>query len=159
MVEGIEVIRRLWREEGVDHDAGWFSLQQATVRPGPKQPGGPAIWIGATTDRAIARAGRIGDAFMATPNADNAEIARQVEVFNDARAEAGLAPATDTGRMLEVHVHLDGDEARRRARPHLLTKYAAYASWGLTGALVMPPSRLRTPTTTMVFGTSLATVS
>lgn len=134
MVEGIEVIRRLWREEDVDHEAGWFRLEGATVRPGPKQPGGPPIWIGATTDRAIKRAGRLGDAFMATPNADNAEIARQVGVFDAARAEAGLAPATETGRMLEVHCHRDGDEARRRARPHLLTKYAAYASWGLTGS-------------------------
>ncbi len=133
MVESIEVIRRLWREEKVDHVADWFSLQGATVRPGPLQPGGPPIWIGATTDRAIRRAARIGDAFMATPNADNTEIARQVEVFNTARAEAGLPPAADTGRMLEVFCHRDRDEARRLVRPHLLTKYAAYASWGLTG--------------------------
>ena len=134
MVEGIEVIRRLWQEEKVDHDAGWFSLKGATVRPGPRQVGGPPIWIGATTDRAIKRAGRIGDAFMATPNADNAEIRRQVDVFDNARSEAGVAPAPDTGRMLEVYCHPDGDVARQRARPHLLMKYAAYASWGLTGS-------------------------
>ncbi len=134
MVEGIEVIRRLWSEEKVDYKTDWFSLEGATVRPGPAQPGGPPIWIGATTDRAIKRAGRIGDAFMATPNADNAEIRRQVEVFNTARSEAGLPAADDAGRMIEVYCHNDGDEARRRARPHLLTKYAAYASWGLTGS-------------------------
>ena len=134
MVEGIEVIRRLWREENVDHRADWFTLEGATVLPGPCQAGGPPIWIGATTDRAIERAGRIGDAFMATPNADNSEIGRQVGVFNAARAAAGLSPAVDTGRMIEVYCHRDGDEARRRARPHLLTKYAAYAEWGLTGS-------------------------
>ncbi len=134
MVEGIEVIRRLWNEERVDHEADWFSLKGATVRPGPRQEGGPPIWVGATTDRAIKRAGRISDAFMATPNADNAEIGRQVEVFNTARSEAGLPPAADTGRMIEVYCHQDGDEARLRARPHLLTKDAAYAQWGLTGS-------------------------
>jgi alkanesulfonate monooxygenase SsuD/methylene tetrahydromethanopterin reductase-like flavin-dependent oxidoreductase (luciferase family) len=134
MVDGIEVIRRLWSEDGVDHDGGWFTLEGATVLPGPMQPGGPPIWIGATTDRAIKRAGRIGDAFMATPNADAAEIRRQVSVFETARAEAGLAPAAETGRMLEVFCHRDGAEARRRARPHLLMKYAAYAAWGLTGS-------------------------
>jgi alkanesulfonate monooxygenase SsuD/methylene tetrahydromethanopterin reductase-like flavin-dependent oxidoreductase (luciferase family) len=134
MVDGIEVIRRLWHEDGVDHDGGWYQLKGATVRPGPARPGGPPIWIGATTDRAIARAGRIGDAFMAAPNTDNDEVRRQIEVFASARAEAGLAPAVEVGRMLEVHVHGDGVEARRRAAPHLLTKYAAYASWGLTGS-------------------------
>jgi alkanesulfonate monooxygenase SsuD/methylene tetrahydromethanopterin reductase-like flavin-dependent oxidoreductase (luciferase family) len=133
-VEGIEVIRRLWNEREVSHDAGWYSLENATVLPGPLQAGGPPIWIGATTDRAIKRAGRIGDAFMATPNADNAEIKRQFGVFDQARSEAGLNAAPDKGRMLEVHCHADSGEARNRARAHLLTKYAAYASWGLTGS-------------------------
>jgi probable F420-dependent oxidoreductase len=133
MVEGIEVIRRLWSEDEVDHDGSWFQLKAARLRPRPAQVPGPPIWLGATTDRAIRRAGRIGDAFMATPNSTNDEVGRQVETFRAARREAGLAPAEDTGRMLEVFCHPDGDEARRRAAPHLLTKYAAYASWGLTG--------------------------
>lgn len=133
-IDGIDIIRRLWNEREVDHDAGWYSLKKATVLPGPLQAGGPPIWIGATTDRAIKRAGRIGDAFMATPNADNTEIARQFSVFDDARAEAGIDAAPDKGRMLEVHCHADSDEAHNRARPHLLMKYAAYASWGLTGS-------------------------
>jgi probable F420-dependent oxidoreductase len=134
MLENIDVMRRLWSEREVSHDAGWFRLENATVRPGPVQDGGPPIWIGATSDRAIRRAGRIGDAFMATPNADNEEVKRQVELFLRARAEANRPDPVEIGRMLEVYCHHDGAEARRRAGPHLLTKYAAYASWGLTGS-------------------------
>ncbi len=134
MVEGIEVIRRLWRETEVDHDGGWFRLDKATVRPGPCRPGGPPIWLGATSDRAIKRAGRIGDAFMATPNGDNDDVRRQIQLFDRARADAGLVPADETGRMLEVFCHRDAATARNTARPHLLRKYAAYASWGLTGS-------------------------
>jgi len=133
MVEGIEIIRRLWSERDVDYEGDWFRLRGATVRPGPHRAGGPPIWIGATSDRAIKRGGRIGDAFMATPNDDNAGVRRQLELFATARAEAGLPPAADTGRMLEVFCHRDGRTARELARPHLLRKYAAYASWGLTG--------------------------
>lgn len=133
-VDGIEIIRRLWTERNITHDAGWWSVENATLLPGPTHFGGPPIWIGATTDRAISRAGRIGDAFMATPNAGNDEVARQVALFAAARAEAGLMPARDVGRLIEVHCHADGNEARRRAERHLLTKYAAYASWGLTGS-------------------------
>lgn len=134
MVEGIEVIRRLWREREVDHVGSYFRLDKATVAPGPRRPGGPPIWLGATSDRAIRRAGRLGDAFMATPNDDSAGVRRQLELFAAGRAEAGLAPATETGRMLEVFCHEDRDTAFRLARPHLLRKYAAYASWGLTGS-------------------------
>ncbi|MFT5530756.1 MAG: alkanesulfonate monooxygenase SsuD [Candidatus Poriferisodalaceae bacterium] len=134
MVDGIDAIRMLWTGDNASHDGGYYSFENTTVLPGPVQPGGPPIWIGATTDRAIKRAGRISDAFMATPSADNDEVKRQIGVFDAARAEAGVAPASEVGRMLEVHCHADGAEARRRAGPHLLTKYAAYASWGLTGS-------------------------
>ncbi len=134
MVEGISVIRRLWTETEVDHDGSWFKLAKATLRPGPFQEGGPPVWVGATADRAIRRAADIGDGFMATPNADNAEVARQVELYRATRTELGATGEPHVGRMLEVYCHTDATEARRRAAPHLLTKYAAYASWGLTGS-------------------------
>lgn len=130
-IDGIEIIRRLWREEAVDHETPWYSVAGATVRPGPVRPGGPPIWIGATADRAIRRAGRLGDAFMATPSVTTDEVRRQFEIFAEGRADAGLPPATEAGRLIEVFCHRDGAEARRRVAPHLLTKYEAYASWGL----------------------------
>ncbi|HEY1701611.1 MAG TPA: LLM class flavin-dependent oxidoreductase [Trebonia sp.] len=133
LVEGVEVIRRLWSETGIDYDGSWFALKNATLRPRPLSTPGPPIWIGATRDNAIRRAARLGDGFIATPNADNAEVRRQVALFAARRAEAGRTGPADAGRMLEVHCHADAAEARRRAAPHLLTKYASYAEWGLTG--------------------------
>ena len=130
-VDGIQVIRRLWSERDVDHETEWYSLAGATVRPAPAQPGGPPIWIGASAERAIKRAGRLADAFMALPNAPKGEVSSQLQLFGDARAQAGLAPALEAGRLIEVFCHSDSGEARRRVAPHLLTKYAAYASWGL----------------------------
>lgn len=130
-VDGIQVIRRLWSERDVDHETEWYSLAGATVRPAPVQPGGPPIWIGASAERAIKRAGRLADAFMAMPNATKGEVTSQLQMFGDARAQAGLAPALEAGRLIEVFCHSDSGEARRRVAPHLLTKYAAYASWGL----------------------------
>lgn len=133
MLDGIEALRGLWSGEPFTHDGGYYAVEGAIVLPPPARAGGPPIWIGATADRAIRRGGRIGDGYMATPNADTAEIRRQVDLFNEARAEAGLPPTDQLGRMLEVHCHPDRDEAFRRARPHLLRKYASYASWGNLG--------------------------
>ncbi|WP_162801977.1 LLM class flavin-dependent oxidoreductase [Ornithinimicrobium murale] len=134
MVESIEVIRRLWTERNVDHESSSFSLKGATLRPSPYNPSGPPIWIGATTDRAIRRAAEIGDGFMATPNADNNEVSRQVQLFARSGPQRRVQGKPAVGRMLEVYCHEDADEARRRAAPHLLTKYASYAKWGLTGS-------------------------
>lgn len=134
LTEGVQVIRRLWNETGVDHDASWFELKNATLLPPPASDAGPPIWIGATKDTAIRRAARLGDGFLATSSADNAEVRRQVERFAACRSEAGLTGPAEAGRMLEVHCHADAAEARRRAAPHLLTKYASYAAWGLTGS-------------------------
>lgn len=134
LVEGIEVIRRLWSETGIDYDASWFTLKNATLLPRPVSESGPPIWIGATKDNAIRRAARMGDGFIATPNAGNAEVRRQVDLFLTRRADAGRQGPAEVGRMLEVYCHADAEEARRRAAPHLLTKYASYASWGLTGS-------------------------
>lgn len=130
-VDGIEIIRRLWAEREVTHETDWYSLSGATVRPGPAQVGGVPLWIGATADRAIKRAGRLADAFMAMPSVTTSEVRRQFDMFAAARAEAGLPPATEAGRLIEVFCHADSAEAHRRVAPHLLTKYAAYASWGL----------------------------
>lgn len=130
-IDGVEIIRRLWNERDVDHETDWYSLKGATVRPGPVHPGGPPIWIGASSKRAIRRAGGLGDAFMAMPNATTAEVKGQVDLFAEGRAEAGLAAASDAGRLIEVFCHEDSAEARRLAAPHLLTKYAAYAAWGV----------------------------
>lgn len=134
LTEGIEIIRRLWSETGIDHDASWFALKDATVLPPPASDFGPPIWIGATKPAAIRRAARLGDGFIATANADTADVRRQVELFAAHRAEAGIGGPPEAGRMLEVHCHADPAEARRRAAPHLLTKYASYAAWGLTGS-------------------------
>ncbi|MBO0804621.1 MAG: LLM class flavin-dependent oxidoreductase [Nocardiopsaceae bacterium] len=134
MVEGISVMRRLWRETGVDHDDSWFTLKDATLRPGPASADGPPIWIGGTTDKAIRRAAHLGDGFVAGSSASNDDVRRQVELFLGCRAELGLRDRPEVGRMLEVYCHEDTGEARRRAAPHLLTKYASYASWGLTGS-------------------------
>lgn len=159
MVEGIELIRRLWSEDEVDHDGPLFPLHGARLRPRPAQVPGPPIWLGATTDRAIRRAGRIGDAFMATPNSTNEEVGRQVAVFNEARHQAGMASATETGRMLEVFCAASTAEAQRKAAPHLLTKYAAYASWGLTGDAGEAARTANTASTTKTAGGEDAFVS
>jgi len=132
-IDGVEIIRRLWAGEAVDHETPWYSLTGAAVRPLPAQPDGVPIWIGASSDRAIRRAGGMADAFMAMPNATSVDVQHQMKVFAEGRDAAGIEPAADAGRLLEVFCHRDSAQARALAEPHLLMKYAAYAAWGVAG--------------------------
>jgi len=63
LVASLDTMRRAWRGELV---AGGQGRPAVPVRPRPAQPGGPPLWIGAMSEPAIRRAGRLADGLMAT---------------------------------------------------------------------------------------------
>ena len=63
--EGIEVVRTLWRNAPATFKGRFTSFEGVTIAPRPLQPAGPPIWIGGRSDAALARAGRIGDGWVA----------------------------------------------------------------------------------------------
>jgi alkanesulfonate monooxygenase SsuD/methylene tetrahydromethanopterin reductase-like flavin-dependent oxidoreductase (luciferase family) len=62
--ESIEIMRRLWTGEPVEHRGKYFSFGSITMLPKPATPGGPPIWIGGRSDAALRRAARLGDGWM-----------------------------------------------------------------------------------------------
>ncbi len=62
--ESIEIMRRLWNGEPVEHRGKYFSFGKITMLPKPATPGGPPIWIGGRADAALKRAARLGDGWM-----------------------------------------------------------------------------------------------
>jgi alkanesulfonate monooxygenase SsuD/methylene tetrahydromethanopterin reductase-like flavin-dependent oxidoreductase (luciferase family) len=98
MVASIDTMRRAWRGElapgGPRQDR-----QAVPVRPLPAQPGGPPLWIGAMSEPAIRRAGRIADGFMAT-EVSPAMLADQVAIARHEFESAGR-----TGNF-PISVHL-----------------------------------------------------
>jgi probable F420-dependent oxidoreductase len=130
MVEAIEVIDALWSNDEIDHRGRYFDLRGIGIRPRPLQRPRPPIWIGATVDRAVERAARLGDAWLMTSLPTMGDLAAQVEIYRRALDAAGRPFPVEFPRMLEVHVAADTETAHRRAAPGLTTKYAAYADWG-----------------------------
>jgi len=83
--EAIEIIKRLWTGEPVEHHGKYFNFGKITMAPKPRTPGGPPIWVGGRAEAALTRAARLGDGWMpyvVTPKrvADGLEfIAREAE--------------------------------------------------------------------------------
>lgn len=85
--EGLEIVRRLWREDKVDFHGVHYRLSGASLSPKPVQPDLP-LWIGGGSPAAIQRTARIGTGWLAGPETPE-EAARVVAAIRAAAAEAG----------------------------------------------------------------------
>ena len=89
--EQVEVLRLLWTEEVVTYRGRWHTIDDAGILPRPVQRLVP-IWFGGEDDRAVERAGRIGDGWIALGQPD-AENARRAALLREAAQRAGRDPA------------------------------------------------------------------
>ena len=76
--ESLDIMRRLWEGEHVDHDGRWH-LQDAHISPTPPVP--VEVWIAASADQAIARAARLGDGWLAAPGLTPAQARTSMAVY------------------------------------------------------------------------------
>lgn len=110
----IEVLRAAWSDGLADG---------VSVTPKPAQPGGPPLWIGAFAERAVRRAGRIADGFMATEVTPES-FAEQVRLTREELERAGRDP---DGFSYALHLPTfawPDPDAWERVREHLW-----YVTW------------------------------
>jgi len=138
MVEGVEIIRRLWREDNVTHSGKYWQFENMTIRPRPLNQPAPPVLIAAQVDAAVERAATIGDGWCMVSTPRVGDVVKHIDLYKAKRAEAGKAPADHMVRLYEVSCAEDEETALRRAAPYLIEKYAAYASWGLPGLSFNP---------------------
>ena len=85
--EAVPLLRRLWSEDGVDHDGERFAYRSLTVRPKPAQD--PLeIWLGGISPSELKRTGRLGDGWLpsfCTPE----EAAAGRKLIEQTAADAG----------------------------------------------------------------------
>jgi len=135
LVEGVEVIKRLWTEDDVTYEGEHFRFEGVTITPKPVQDPRPPIWIGANTDRAIRRAGELGDAWLVNPHEDEPTIARQLELAGTPSGDGfhGVVP----GRR-DVFVAETDEEAFETYGPYIEEFYQWYKREGQAEAMENP---------------------
>ena len=128
-VEGVEVIRKLWRDDVVEHSGRFHTLTKVQASIRPRQPGGPPIWMAGDVEAAVRRAAKLADAWMPSPMVSEENVGRLGALFRDTRKAAGLAAATEFPIIRECHVGSGTGNALDEVREPLGFKYEAYAQW------------------------------
>jgi len=121
--EAIELLRRFWTAEPVEHEGRHFRFDGVRIHPPPCQAGGPPIYVSGRRDPAMRRAARAGDGWMPYLYSPR----RYAESVERVRAVAGEL-GRDLTRFewlvyLMVAVDDDADAARRGAAAFLGSTY------------------------------------
>ena len=106
--EQIEVLRKLWTGEPVDHEGEFFSLRQAICRPARNVP----IHIGGHSAAAARRAGRLGDGLQPLGVAGD-DLRRLVDVMHGAAVDSGRDPEVLELSLGHLVGRVDADRAAR----------------------------------------------
>ena len=108
--EAMQIIKRLWTEDGVTFQGKHFQIEDVTVYPKPLRP--VPIHVGGRSDAALVRAGRWGDGY--TGIWQSVERFRQAqEVIAEAAAGEGRAAQdVEMGMQFWMSVADSRDEAR-----------------------------------------------
>ena len=122
--EGVDIIRKCWSGEPFSYHGTHYTLEGIQIRPRPFQSPAPPLWIGASVPAAARRAGRLGDAFVATPSTDLESTVRLVDAYRRAALTAGRQPQVVL--MRDAWVAETRAEAAAVYGPEVMTAYQYY---------------------------------
>jgi alkanesulfonate monooxygenase SsuD/methylene tetrahydromethanopterin reductase-like flavin-dependent oxidoreductase (luciferase family) len=128
--EGIEVVRKLWEGDDVDHHGPFYSFEGASLRPKPVQKPCP-IWIANNPPpekpdleaRAYRRVARLADGWMTDGGPTPAEFGRRWEIVRRFLLEEGKSPEAFYASY-HMMINIDDDPERGwREGVEFLTRY------------------------------------
>jgi coenzyme F420-dependent glucose-6-phosphate dehydrogenase len=106
LAEAIELIRRLWNEERVTFEGGYYRTERATIYDRPHEP--VPIYVAASGPLAAKLAGRVGDGFICTSGKKPELYVQLVAALEEGAGAAGRDPG-QIERMIEIKVSYDRD--------------------------------------------------
>lgn len=119
LLEGIGLMRRLWREASVEHTGRHFHVENGNLRPKPKQAAGIPIYLAAREDKMLDRVPALADGWIASSHYTIDTFLRGVDRVGDTAASLGRDfGSIGIAKVQDISVHADRDEARIRAAAH-----------------------------------------
>lgn len=122
--ESVEIMRRCWTGEPFSFRGKHYTLENVQIRPRPHQRPAPPLWIGASVPSAVRRAGRLADAFVATPSTNLMNTMALVDTYTEAARQAGRQP--EFVLMRDAWVAKTRAEADAVYGPEVMAAYRYY---------------------------------
>ncbi|MFG1695509.1 TIGR03619 family F420-dependent LLM class oxidoreductase [Nonomuraea sp. NPDC049309] len=89
--EFVELLRRAWTDEVVEHSGEFYRVPPAHIDPKP-EPGPPRVLLGGTADVALRRAARLADGWVSSSREDLTAIGGRIRMIKEELAAAGRDP-------------------------------------------------------------------
>ena len=109
--DAFEIILKAWTQEEFSHKGKHFQIEKGSIYMKPLQKPMPPIWVAASSDETLLKAGEMGFSTMGIPFVRSnsiLEVKQKNDLFMEAYSRAGHKDEPDT--MVALHVYLDPDE-------------------------------------------------
>ena len=125
--QSITLMRSLWAGERVK-----VGEPETEIRLGlrPAQ-GGPHVWLGGSSARALDRAARLADAWVISSHVPASAALEQVDLYRERLAAQGRPMPSVRPGLRNIYVGRTHEEAVTRCAPFLTASYAMFDEWGL----------------------------
>jgi alkanesulfonate monooxygenase SsuD/methylene tetrahydromethanopterin reductase-like flavin-dependent oxidoreductase (luciferase family) len=136
--ESLQLLKRLWSGETVTFDGRYCRLQGLRMGFTPMQVPHPPIIMGAQSEGAARRAGRLADGVFFGPQVAWADLGRLADVYRAARQEAGRSDPGILGASRSLILGVDKADAIQRARAYLERTFTTYRTWEMQERTMVP---------------------
>jgi alkanesulfonate monooxygenase SsuD/methylene tetrahydromethanopterin reductase-like flavin-dependent oxidoreductase (luciferase family) len=134
ILESIEIMRRLWHDDGVSFSGRYHEVTEGSINPKPLQAGGIPIYLGGMREPVLRRVARVADGWVA--GAGTAEsFLSGVETVLGAAREIQRDPATlGFAKLQNISVAPAREEAREQGERHWKSYYGP--AFNIEGATI-----------------------
>ncbi len=134
-VEQIEILRRAWSGEPFSFEGEFFTLRDVRITPRVVQRPHPPLWIGAMSEPALRRAGRLGTGWISDPLHVLPVMKAWAEIYRHSAIEHGHADRIEVVLIRDGWVSRDPEEIRELWWPtvreyHLFYKHLGFFESG-----------------------------
>ena len=122
--EAVCLIKQLWTQEEVNFIGKYYQVKGLKIEPRPFTSPHPPLWLGGWGELALARAAKLGDAWIPGPTASLDKLLQAQKIYHQHLRSIGIDPATKPTPLTREVIIADSDEkAREMAEKHLLINY------------------------------------